>query len=67
MLILQGTDDPLVPYDGGEINALGAKPSRRNWPIKIPKDGCRAKKLTYPKGRDGTEVIWEFFKSHPKP
>ena len=126
VLILQGTDDPLVPYDGGDINALGSKRSGiiatddavKKWvehngcqreavteelAYKDSKDGCRVKKFTYAKGRDGTEVvlyrieggghtwpngmqylperligrvcrdingtevIWEFFKSHPKP
>jgi polyhydroxybutyrate depolymerase len=127
VLILQGTDDPLVPYGGGDINVPGGAKRAgivatdlavRKWverdgcqgeaikeelPDKDPKDGCRVKKFTYAKGKDGTEVvlcrieggghtwpdglqylperiigrvcrdingtevIWDFFKAHPKP
>ncbi len=127
VLILQGTDDPLVPYHGGDIGLPGGQKRAgiiatdeavKRWvehngcqseavteevADKDPKDGCRVKKFTYAKGRDGTEVvlyrieggghtwpsglqylsekvigkvcrdlnatevIWEFFKAHPKP
>jgi polyhydroxybutyrate depolymerase len=124
VLILQGTDDPLVPFHGGAIkpgkrgkvidteetvkkwvrhNGCQAKPTEEALPDKDPKDGCMVKRLTYAKGKDGTEVvlcridggghtwpggiqylpekvigkvcrdidgtavIWEFFKKHPKP
>ncbi len=126
VLILQGADDPLVPYPGGDVTPPGAgkrgrivateqaavlwaghngcqrEPVAEDLADKDPKDGCTARKLTYAKGKDGTEVvlcriaggghtwpnglqylprriignvcrdfdgtkvIWEFFKSHPK-
>ncbi len=124
-IIINGTDDPLVPYTGGEISIfrskrgriLGAEESTRKFaendrctptPVivdiadKDPNDGCKVKKYSYGKGKDGTEVvlyrieggghtwpdgrqylpemligklchdinaseiIWEFFKNHPK-
>ena len=127
VLMLQGTEDPLVPYNGGDVTPPGAgKRGRilstdeavRTWverngcwpeatvealPDNDPADGCRVKTFTYSKGTNGTEVvlcrieggghiwpngsqylpkmlvgrvchdidgtavIWEFFKSHPKP
>lgn len=126
VLIVQGTDDPLVHYAGGEITVPFGKDhgkiiptdnAVRKWvehdgcnrepvtvelPDKDPTDGCRVKKYTYSKGKDGTEVIllkieggghswpdglqylpkgvigrvcrdingteaiWEFFRTHPK-
>ncbi len=127
VLILQGADDPLVPYNGGDIGLPGGvkragivatDEAVRKWaehngcqrkavtevlPDKNPNDGCRVRKFTYSKGKAGTdvvlyriegaghtwpdglqymsetvigkvcrdingaEVIWEFFKRHPKP
>ncbi|HLQ47261.1 MAG TPA: PHB depolymerase family esterase [Planctomycetaceae bacterium] len=127
VLILQGTDDPLVPYNGGDIalpggakragivatdetvkkwvehNGCQREAVQEELADKAPNDGCRVKKFTYAKGKDGTEVvlfrieggghtwpngvqylperligkvcrdingtevIWEFFKAHPKP
>lgn len=127
VLFLQGTADPLVPYDGGYVTPPGAgkrgqivstDAAVKLWtgrdgcqgeavteelPDKDPKDGCRVKKFTYAHGTNGTEVmlykieggghtwpdgmqylprliigrvcrdfngtavIWDFFKSHPKP
>lgn len=126
ILILQGTDDPLVPYNGGDISLPGGTKrvgiiatdeTVKKWvehngcqreaiqedlPDNAPKDGCRVKKFMYAKGKNGTEVvlfrieggghtwpsgmqylpekvigkvcrdfngtevIWEFFKAHPK-
>jgi polyhydroxybutyrate depolymerase len=87
-----------VAGDGCQTNAVVEL-----LPDKDPNDNCRVQKITYPKGRngtevilyrieggghtwpsgsqyfpetligrlcrdlDGTEVIWEFFKAHPKP
>lgn len=76
VLILQGTEDPLVPYHGGDIakgrgkivdtdeavrkwverDACAKEPATDEIPDKDPKDGCRAKRATWSKGRDGTEV-----------
>jgi len=127
VLILQGTEDPLVPYQGGAITLpWGAKRGAivatdeavKKWVEhnncqreavtedlvdKDPKDGCRVKRFTNSKGKDGTEVIlfrieggghtwpdgsqylpemvvgkvcrdidgteviWAFFRAHPKP
>ncbi len=127
VLILQGTEDLLVPYKGGDVTPPGAgkrgrivatEDAVKKWAEhngcqreaateeladKDPKDGCRVKKFTYAKGKDGTEVvlvrieggghtwpnglqylpkkvignvcrdingtevIWDFFKAHPKP
>ncbi len=126
VLILQGTADPLVPYNGGDVVAFGSKrgkilstdetvkkwvehnqcrrePVKEELPDRDPKDGCAVTRYRYPQGKDGTEVvlyrieggghtwpngaqylpekligkvcrdidgsdvIWEFFKSHPRP
>ncbi len=123
VLIIQGTEDPLVPYAGGAIakkhgtiistddavkkwvdaNACEAQPKTEHWPDRDPQDGCRVTAYTWdscragtkvkllklegaghtwPNGTqylpqswigkvcrdfDGNEVIWEFFKNHPKP
>lgn len=133
VLILQGTDDPLVPYNGGNVTPplVGVANKRgriistdeavKKWaahngcqPDAVVKDGkdvadtdngdgCHAKRFIWSKGKDGTEVvlyrieggghtwpgaveplprrlvgnvcrdfnateiIWEFFKVHPKP
>ena len=120
VLILQGTDDPLVPYGGGNIRpgnrgkVLATEETVKLWvqadgcaaeedvPDKDPNDGCTVKRFTYGNGKDGAEVvlyrikggghtwpggpqylserligrvcrdldgtavIWEFFKAHPK-
>ncbi len=127
VLILQGVDDPLVPYRGGpitlpwgreragiipteeavrkwvEYNACRREAVMERMADKDPGDGCRVLKFTYTEGKDNTEVvlyqieggghtwpggaqylrkkligkvcrdinatevIWEFFKAHPKP
>jgi polyhydroxybutyrate depolymerase len=124
VLILQGTKDPLVPYEGGPIrpgkrgkvigtdeavrlwvrhNGCQAKAIEEELPDTDPKDGCTVKRFRYEKGQagtevvlykieggghtwpggiqylsekligkvcrdfDGTTVIWEFFRKHPKP
>jgi polyhydroxybutyrate depolymerase len=126
VLILQGTKDPLVPFNGGFVTVAGGKRGKilstekaaRKWvehnnrqreaikeelPDKDAKDGCTVTRLRYPKGKDGSEVIvyrieggghtwpnglqylpenligkvcrdidgseviWQFFKNHPKP
>jgi polyhydroxybutyrate depolymerase len=138
VLIIQGTKDPTLPYEGGKVpdqklnrgRVLGAdntakmwvehngcrkEPAKEELPDKDPKDGCMVTRFTWSKGRNGTEVvlykidggghrwpggnypqvptasqakkakdltarlgarcddfdasevIWEFFKNHPKP
>jgi len=127
VLIIQGKNDPLVPYDGGDIRGpLGGKRGKiisteaavKTWaehngcdkepvvsklPDKDPKDGCTVLRSAWGNGKDktevvlyaieggghtwpsgpqylaegiigkvcrdfdGTEIIWEFFKNHPKP
>ena len=126
MLILQGTEDPLVPFNGGAVTVFGMRRGKivsteqavQKWvahnqcqrdalkedlPDKDPKDGCTVTRFRYPKGMDrtevvlyridggghtwpngtqylaekligkvcrdidGSEIIWEFFKSHPRP
>jgi polyhydroxybutyrate depolymerase len=127
VLILQGVNDPLVPYDGGAItlpwksergkiistadavrkwvkhNGCKADAVEQDLPDTDARDGCRVRKFTYGGGRNGTEVvlcrieggghtwpnglqylpaiivgkvcrdidgtriIWDFFKTHPKP
>ncbi|MBI3825897.1 MAG: esterase [Candidatus Rokubacteria bacterium] len=125
VLIMQGTDDPLVPYHGGAItlmnrprgrildtdavvalwvrhNGCALSPVVEDVAHRDPDDGCRARRYVYPGGRDGsevvlyrfeggghtwpggrqylpervigrvcrdvdaTEVIWDFFRGHPK-
>jgi polyhydroxybutyrate depolymerase len=126
VLILQGTSDPLVPYDGGKIGIAGmgdrgkvigtdetvklwvqrdgcqTEPVEEALPDPESNDGCTIKRFTYGKGQGGTEVvlykieggghtwpggpqyfpqfligrvcrdvnatqvIWDFFKAHPK-
>lgn len=136
MLIIQGTKDPGIPYEGRKVpdpklnrgRVLGAddtvqmwvehngcrkEPATEHLPDTDPKDGCTVTRFTWSKGRNGTEVvlykidggghrwpgkdrpvvptasqtqpeyytklgaqcldfdanevIWEFFKRHPKP
>ena len=137
VLIIQGTKDPMVPYESGqagdpkklnrgrvlgadetvvlwvEHNGCGKAPAKEELPDKDPKDGCTVTRFTLSKGRnetevvlykvdggghrwpggnypqvppasvtqleilarlgaqcddfDASEVIWEFFKLHPKP
>lgn len=135
VLIMQGTDDPLVPYEGGKLTvnllpALGEKAARDHGAIvstdatielwnrangvlgepQVTKladsdklDGCTLERSDWPAGRhnsqvslirmvgaghtvpgarqylpekiigktcqdaDATEIIWEFFKAHPRP
>jgi polyhydroxybutyrate depolymerase len=81
VLILQGVDDPLVPFEGGDIKLtrrikragiIATEEAVKKWvqhngaqrqavieklADKDPRDGCRVKKLTYPQGKDGTEVM----------
>jgi polyhydroxybutyrate depolymerase len=126
VLMIQSADDPLVPYNGGDIHLpivpdrVGVVPTDdavRMWvthdgtdltpmvvdlPDTHPDDGCREQKFTYRGGTGGsevvlikitggghtwpggnqylssrivgvvcrdfnaTDVIWEFFKNHPK-
>ncbi|MCP9915873.1 hypothetical protein [Cyanobium sp. ATX 6F1] len=127
VLILQGTDDPLVPFGGGNIAARSAlnrgriistdavihqwlkrngsqlQPVIKDLPDTDKHDGCRVQSFSYAVGKAGTEVvlyrmnggghtwpgapailprwlvgntchdisgtqvIWDFFKAHPKP
>ncbi len=128
ILIFQGTDDPLVPYNGGYITLPWAIKKRgriistddvvKMWvernncqreaiveelPDKEAKDNCRVKRFSYTNGKNGSEIvlyrieggghtwpggsqylpkgiiggvchdinattiIWDFFKTHPKP
>ncbi|MBI5208639.1 MAG: prolyl oligopeptidase family serine peptidase [Elusimicrobia bacterium] len=122
VLVVQGTEDPLVPYGGGNVargrgkviateealrlwvKADGCEPEPRTdlLPDLDPGDGCRVERSVWSGCRGGTEVvllkmagaghawpggsqylpkriigrvcrdfdsslIWEFFKSHPKP
>jgi polyhydroxybutyrate depolymerase len=124
VLIIHGTKDPMVPYDGGDVDyggygrivstaetvrlwttalAPGAKPEKGTLPDISPGDGCRVSwthwSVDPPKHQialftvdggghawpggpqflpvevignvcrdfDATEVIWDFFKKHPKP
>lgn len=126
VLMINGTADPLVPFEGGKVNAFGQergeiiptsatvqkwvahddcnpKPEIHEVPDRDPNDGTRASFAVFSGGRnnteviaytieggghtwsggsqylpeamigrvcrdfDATEVIWEFFKSHPKP
>lgn len=81
VLIIQGTDDPLVPYGGGEVmlpwgkkrgsviatdeavkkwvehNGCQAEPVVEEVADKDSNDGCHVKKFTYARGKDGTEVV----------
>lgn len=81
VLIIQGTDDPLVPCGGGEItlpwgkkrgSVIATDEAVKKWVVhngcqrepvaeevadKDRNDGCRVKKFTYAKGKDGTEVV----------
>jgi polyhydroxybutyrate depolymerase len=127
VLVMHGTEDPLVPYKGGEITLpwgskrgaiIDTESAVRMWarhdaarsdavaetlPDADSADGCRIVRLTHAAGRDATEVvlyrieggghtwpggrqylparivgrvcrdvsasevIWRFFKDHPKP
>jgi polyhydroxybutyrate depolymerase len=126
LLMMNGTTDPLVPYEGGEVRfgkrklgrVLSTRASMEFWvnrdqcrkdgaraslPDTDPKDGTTTEKVVYSGGQEGTEVvlytvrggghtwpggiqyapelligktasdfsasevIWEFFKSHPRP
>ncbi|NLI76095.1 MAG: esterase [Candidatus Riflebacteria bacterium] len=126
VMIINGTEDPLVPYDGGEVKILRTKrgrcvstavavdkwvtfngcaspPAVAVWPDVDPDDGCLVTASTWSGGRAGTEVvllkvaggghtwpgggqylpqgligrvcrdfaattvIWQFFRSHPRP
>ncbi|OAI42250.1 hypothetical protein AYO41_04535 [Verrucomicrobia bacterium SCGC AG-212-E04] len=124
VFIIQGTADPLVPYDGGPIarqargRIVSTNEAVRRWvatdgckspprtgylPDRDPSDGCRVNWFTWTGGRDtaevtlyrieggghtwpggpqylpqrfignvcrdfdASEVIWDFFKRHPKP
>jgi polyhydroxybutyrate depolymerase len=126
VLIMQGTRDPIVPYDGGPIT-IGSQdrgkiistdetiklwvehddcqrsPVDEQLPDTDPNDNCTVRRTTHSGGRggsevvlykivggghtwpggpqyfpkflignvcrdiDATEVIWDFFKAHPKP
>jgi polyhydroxybutyrate depolymerase len=124
VLIIHGTEDPLVPYHGGGVrrgthgrvldtdeaarlwvaaDACSIQPSKNSLPEADPDDGCRVDRTRWTGGRNGTEVvlytvqggghtwpgesqyapriavgrvcrdfdatqvIWEFFKTHPRP
>lgn len=126
VLMINGTEDPLVPFGGGQVHAFGQdrgaiiptvetvkkwvahdgcgpKPELHDVPDRDPDDETRARFAVYSGGKnnteviaytieggghtwsggsqylpkavvgrvchdfDATEVIWEFFKSHPKP
>ncbi|HEY4230934.1 MAG TPA: PHB depolymerase family esterase [Thermoanaerobaculia bacterium] len=124
VLMMNGTEDPLVPYKGGGVRrgshgaVLDTDSAARVWaeangcakdarvetlPDTDPHDACRAKRSrwtgghegtevvlytfeggghTWPGGRqyapeilvgrvchdvDATQVIWDFFKAHPRP
>lgn len=125
MLFIEGTEDPLVPYDGGFVHffrrKLGevasvrdsalfwarrdgcATPREESLPDRDPQDGTTVEKTSYSGGVAGTEVIlytiqggghtwpggwryagkwlvgrvsheldacdviWDFFKAHPRP
>jgi polyhydroxybutyrate depolymerase len=124
VLLMNGTEDPLVPYHGGGVRrgtngrVLDTEEAARIWaaadgctkeprvetlPDADPHDACRAKRSrwtggregaevvlytfeggghTWPGGRqyapeilvgrvchdvDATQVIWDFFKAHPRP
>lgn len=122
VLIIQGTEDPLVPYGGGSVlrnrgrfigteaaaqlwrKAIGAEPAPqvRTPAERIKRDGCTVETYLWKRGNEGTEVllyklvgaghtwpggsqylprwliggvcreidatelIWRFFKSHPR-
>jgi polyhydroxybutyrate depolymerase len=123
VLILQGTNDPLVPYEGGGIawgrrgsiigtpqavvkwvtrNDCDRSPLREDLPDLDPEDGCRVSVYRWMRGEqatevilyrirggghtwpggaqvlpasivgpvcrdiDATDVIWKFFKAHPR-
>jgi polyhydroxybutyrate depolymerase len=123
VLLMNGTEDPLVPYNGGFVARSGTKtlstddavkkwvahngcserPTTEELPDKDPNDGTRVTRSvwsggknntevvlyridggghTWPGGNqylperiigkvcrdmEGSEIIWEFFKNHPKP
>lgn len=122
VLVVQGTQDPLVPYEGGNVGlgrgkVIPTEEALRLWvkadgcsaaprtdllPDADPGDGCRVERSVWSGCRAGAEVvllkmagaghtwpggsqylprrmvgrvcrdfdsslIWEFFKSHPKP
>jgi polyhydroxybutyrate depolymerase len=125
MLFINGDEDPLVPFKGGQVRAFGQdrgeiipveeaarfwaqrdgcppKPKEELLPNQAPEDGTTVKKISYAPGPSGDEVIlyviqggghtwpkgwkyagewlvgrvshqleacdviWEFFKNHPK-
>jgi polyhydroxybutyrate depolymerase len=78
VLILQGTDDPLVPYGGGGVaggsrgrvigtpeavvkwvtaNGCERVPVRQDLPDSDPGDGCRVSVYRWRGGAGGTEVV----------
>jgi polyhydroxybutyrate depolymerase len=123
VFIIQGTDDPLMPFAGGgvafrrgqiiptgeavrlwrEADQTRAVPVSGDLPDGDPKDGCRVRWSSWRGGRldsevllyveegaghtwpggsqylpkavigrvcrhfDGTQAIWDFFKTHPRP
>jgi polyhydroxybutyrate depolymerase len=126
VLVINGTEDPLVPYAGGEVhffrtkrgrtigiedvaakwaafNGCSSRPVVDHLPNLSPDDGCRVERRLFSGGKAGTEVvllkiqggghtwpggsqylpvavigrtcrdfsatrlIWEFFRTHPRP
>lgn len=121
--IIQGTDDPLVPYHGGDVarnrgriidtdetvrrwllrDDCTGEPARSTLPDRDASDGCRVRKSEWTSCRPGiavvlyvidggghawpggaqylpqwvigrvcrdfsaTEIIWDFFRHHPRP
>ena len=71
ILIINGTDDPLVPWDGGDVTFFALKRGRvvsvantvKFW---VAKNGCAAVPVTYQlpdtEGRDGTTTTVESYK-----
>jgi polyhydroxybutyrate depolymerase len=81
VLIIQGTKDPLLAYEGGhagdprklnrgrvlgadetvqmwvEHNRCGTEPANEDLPDRDPNDGCTVTRFTWSQGRNGTEVV----------
>ena len=80
VMIVQGTKDPLVPYQGGyvtvfkkrrgellateeavkkwcQVNGCAAEGEEEAIPDTDPDDGCKATRIRYSGGRQGSEVV----------